>query len=48
MAADSDILSELDWMPNYTELVRAFADILRRAAQAPMTSSRRDHSREFG
>ncbi|MGA2311623.1 MAG: hypothetical protein ABSF87_04535 [Xanthobacteraceae bacterium] len=27
MPADSDILFELDWMPNYTGLVRAFADL---------------------
>ncbi|HEY3836111.1 MAG TPA: hypothetical protein VGL72_06050 [Bryobacteraceae bacterium] len=35
MPEDSDILFELDWMPHYTELVRAFTELYGRAPTPP-------------
>lgn len=37
MPEDSDILFELDWMPHYRELVRAFTELYGRSPKAPMT-----------
>lgn len=36
MPEDSDVLFELDWMPNYSELVRAFTEVYGKAPQPPM------------
>jgi hypothetical protein len=35
MPEDSDILFELDWMPNYSELVRAFTEVYGKAPRGP-------------
>jgi hypothetical protein len=34
---DSDILFELEWMPNYAKLVRAFTELYGKAPRLPMT-----------
>jgi hypothetical protein len=36
MPEDSDILFELDWMPHYAELVRAFTELYGKAPRPPM------------
>jgi hypothetical protein len=38
MPEDSDILFELDWVPNYAELVRAFTDLYGKTPRPPMES----------
>jgi hypothetical protein len=35
MSKDSDILFELDWMPDHAELVRAFTELFGRAPRPP-------------
>jgi hypothetical protein len=37
MPEDSDILFELDWMPDYAKLVRAFTELYGKAPRPPMT-----------
>jgi hypothetical protein len=37
MPEDSDILFELDWMPDYETLVRAFIDLYGRKPRLPLT-----------
>jgi hypothetical protein len=37
MPEDSDILFELDWMPDYAPLVQAFTDLYGRKPKPPIT-----------
>ena len=40
MPEDSDILFELDWMPHYSELVRAYSELYGKAPRPPMRPSK--------
>jgi hypothetical protein len=37
MSKDSNILFELEWMPNYVEFVLAFTELYGKAPRRPMT-----------
>jgi hypothetical protein len=44
MPEDSDILFELDWMPNYENLVRAFTTLYGKAPRTDMPTNASERS----